>query len=230
MLTLITFSPNLGVSSPSPFAVKADALLAMSGLEYQKEFGDVRKAPKGKFPVLRDGEKLISDTAHIQAYLENQKGLDFDSGLSDEQRALATAFRRLVEHHLYFINVHFRWFEHADAVRDAFFSEVPSLMRGFIFRMVQKQVKKTGHLQGLGRHSRDELISFAREDIAAIAAQLGKRKYFVADVPTSIDASLYGALHNLIDCELDTPLKAECMKYDNLISYCARFKSEVFGE
>ena len=230
MLTFLTFSPSMGVSSPSPFAVKADALLAMSGLEYQKEFGDVRKAPKGKFPVLSDGEKLIPDTAHIQAYLENNKGVDFDSGLSAEQRTLATAFRRLIEHHFYFINMHFRWFEHAEAVRDAYFSDVPALMRGLIFRMVQKQVKKTDHLQGLGRHNRDELISFAREDVTAIANQLGKKKYFVDDVPTSIDASLYGALHNLIDCELETPVKAECMKHDNLISYCSRFKNEVFGE
>ncbi len=84
MLTLITFKPGLGVSSPSPFAVKADALLAMSGLDYEKEFGDVRKAPRGKFPVLKDGERLIPDTGHIQAYLETEKGVDFDSHLSTE--------------------------------------------------------------------------------------------------------------------------------------------------
>lgn len=229
MLTLITFPPGLNTRSPSPFAVKADALLAMSGLPYEKEFGDIRKSPRGKFPVLKDGDTLIPDTGHIQIYLENKKGVDFDSGLSDQQKATAMAFRRMLEHHLYFINGHFRWMEHPEAVRDTYFKDVPSLMRGFIFRMVQRQVAKTSHLQGLGRHTRDELIAFGNADINALATQLGNKKFFLDNVPTSIDASFYGTLHNLIDCELDVPLKQYAMKHDNLVAYCERFKKEVFN-
>ena len=93
-----------------------------------------------------------------------------------------------------------------------------------------KNIIKTIHLQGLGRHTRDELIAFALDDIDAIAAQLGDKKFFLDDVPTSIDASLYGLLHNLIDNELDTPVKSACMKYDNLVAYCKRFQQTVFAE
>ena len=109
MLKLITFEPALGCRSPSPFAVKAEALLTMSKLPFEKIYGDVRKAPRGKFPVLMDGDKIIPDTAHIQAYLEEQKGVDFDKGLNLHQKSIAQAFRRLVEDHLYFLNMYFRW-------------------------------------------------------------------------------------------------------------------------
>ncbi len=227
MLTLLTFKPGLGVSSPSPFAVKADALLAMSGLPYEKEFGDVRKAPRGKFPVLGDGDTLVPDTAHIQAYLENQKGIDFDSHLTSQQLAVATAFRRLIEHHFYFINAHFRWTDHGSAIKETYFEDVPNLMRGFVFGMVRKSLFKSLHMQGLGRHSREELIEFGRQDVEAIAGQLGTSDYFLGDKPSSIDASLYGALHNLIDCELDGPIEQFCMTHQNLIDYCARFKAEI---
>ena len=229
MLTLLTFKPGLGVSSPSPFAVKADALLAMSGLAYEKEFGDVRKAPKGKFPVLKDGERLVPDTGHIQVYLETEKGIDFDSHLSTEQLATATAFRRLIEHHFYFINAYFRWEDHGDSVRDTYFADVPSFTRGFVFKTVHKQLTKSLHMQGLGRHSRAELIEFGRQDVEAITAQLGSNHYFFGNKPSSIDASLYGALHNLIDCEHDGPIKDFCMNHQNLIDYCERFNSDIFG-
>ena len=230
MLTLISYEPALGVRSPSPFTVKAEALLAMSGLPYKMEYGLPRKLPRHKLPILRVGERLIPDSAHIQSYLEDECGIDFDSGLSAEKRAIATAFRRLIEHHLYFINMNFRWIDHADAIKNTFFKPAPALIRGLIFKQVQNNIIKTFDLQGLGRHTRDELIAFALNDIDAIATQLGNKKFFLDDVPTSIDASLYGVLHNLIDSELDTPVKSACLKYDNLVAYCERFHQTVFAE
>ena len=228
MLTLITYEPALDVRSPSPFTVKAEALLAMSGLPYQLEYGLPRNLPRGKLPILRVGDRLIPDSAHIQTYLENECGVDFDSGLSPEKIATATAFRRLLEHHLYFINMHFRWVDHADEIRDTFFRPAPALLRGMIFRQVQKKIIKTFELQGLGRHTREELIGFIRADVEAISTQLGDKKFLLDDVPTSIDASLYGTLHNMIDNRLDTPGKREALKHQNLIDYCARFKETVF--
>jgi glutathione S-transferase len=103
-------------------------------------------------------------------------------------------------------------------------------MRGFVFGMVRKSLFKSLHMQGLGRHSREELIEFGRQDVEAIAGQLGSSDYFLGDKPSSIDASLYGALHNLIDCELDGPIEQFCMTHQNLIDYCARFKADILDQ
>ena len=230
MLTLITFKPALGLRSPSPFAVKAEALMAMSGLDYQLEYGDLRKAPRRKMPVLRVGEQLIPDTAHIQTYLENEHQIDFDSGLSTQQRAIGKACQRMIEHHLYFINAHFRWTEHGEAVKDAFFEDAPKLMRNFVFKMVRKDINKMIYLQGLGRQTRSEMLAFADEDLSALSTVLGEKKFLLDDTPTSFDASLYGALHGMIDGDLDTATKPLVQKYDNLVAYCDRFSRTVFEE
>jgi len=230
LLTLITFPPGIGLRCPSPFGMKAETLLAMSGLDYERHFGDLRKAPMGKLPVLKDGAKLIPDTSHIQRYLGDEKGIDFDGHLSKKERAIATAFRRLIEEHFYFINVHFRWVENAGSVRDNLFSPVPKLARGMVFKMVQKKVIKTLNLQGIGRHSRDEIINFGVENVRALADQLGDNPYFMGKKISSIDASVYGALHGLIDCDHDTPIKQECLRHKNLVKYTARMGKELFKE
>ena len=230
VLTLLTFKPALGLRSPSPFAVKGEALMAMSGLEYGLDFPDVRKMPNQKLPVLKVGERLIPDTAHIQTCLETEHGVDFDSHLTDEQKAIAMAFRRLIENHIYHINALQRWTDHADTIKETFFQEVPALLRGFIFGTVQKKVVQTANLHGVGRHSPAEITAFAVEDLNAIATLLGDQKFFFGDQPSSIDASLYGMLHGLIDCTLDTPVKDAAMKHKNLTDYCTRFRKQVFND
>lgn len=229
MLHLHTFKPCLGILSPSPFAVKADALLAMSGLPYERKYEKVQKAPRGKFPVLVDGNRVIPDSAHIQSYLETEKGIEFDALLMPEQIAEAEAFRRMIENHFYFINGHFRWTEHPDAIRESYFGDVPAVMRNLVFKIVLRTVNKTNHLQGISRHTRDEIINFARQDINAIATYLGDKQFFLGDRPTSIDASLYGAMENLINCELEIPTKPIAAGYQNLVDYCDRFRDTVFG-
>ena len=230
MFKLITFKPSFGTRTPSPFTLKADALLAMSGLPYERVFGDVRKSPRGKLPVLDADGTLIPDSAHIQHYLETKMGIDFDGSLDSEQLAQGTALRRMIENHFYFIAADFRWGDHPDKVREVFFAEVPALLRGFVFKLVDGKRRKTMYLQGLGRHTRDELIEFGRQDIEAMSGMLGNKPFAFGDKATSIDATLFGALENVIGCELDTPLKQIALGYENLVTYCDRFNSEFFNE
>lgn len=228
MLKLITFKPCLGVRAPSPFALKADALLAMSGLPYERVFGDLRKAPRGKLPVLDDNGKLIPDSGLIQRYLETEKGIDFDGGLTKEQLASATAIRGMLEYHFYFIAANFRWGDHPEAIQEAFFDLVPKPLRRIVFKGVDRTRSKTMYLQGTGRYTRDELIASGTADIDAMAILLGNKPYLFGDRPTSIDASLFGALENVITFEVDTPLKQAAIQHDNLVAYCDRFRGEFF--
>ncbi len=153
MLVLQIFPPALDLKSPSPFSMKAIAMMQMSGLDYELKPSDPRKTPKAKLPVLNDGEKSIPDSTHIFAHLKKAHGFDPDNALSTEQLAIAEAFRRLIEEHLYWVLVHSRWIENGDTIRRVFFAPVPALMRKFVFKMVVKQVKSSLHGQGMGRHT-----------------------------------------------------------------------------
>ena len=56
MLKLFTLPGEGKIRSSSPFAWKTEAMLRLSGLDFEKEYvADLGKMPKGKVPVLQDG-------------------------------------------------------------------------------------------------------------------------------------------------------------------------------
>ncbi len=227
MLTLQVFAPAMGQKSPSPFAMKAIALMQMSGLDYQIKPGDPRKGPKQKLPVLIDNGKSISDSTHILAHLKSMHGFDPDKNLTPEQLAIAEAFRRMVEEHLYWVLVHSRWVENGDIVRDVFFAAVPSLMRKFVFRMVIKQVKSALFGQGMGRHTPKEIYAFGAADLQAIADYLGDKQFFFGDAPTSVDATIFGMLDSIVTPPLDTELKRAALAHNTLKAYHQRMSDHI---
>ena len=102
MLTLLTYPGTPTAFSLSPFCVKAAMLLARSGLPWQREdLSDPRKMPHQKLPVMKTPERLVADSDGIRDWLEEQ-GLDFDEGLSPQDRARARALTHMAEDHLYF--------------------------------------------------------------------------------------------------------------------------------
>ena len=229
MLVLQSFPPVLGLRTASPFTLKAEALLAMSGLPYRVEHvSDPRKAPRGKLPVLIDGERTIPDSAHIQTHLEREHGVDFDGWLSDEQRARATAYRRLLEHHLYFIAGNMRWNMHPEAVRDGYFKDVPSLVRKLIFPPMLRGLNKGYRNMGLGKHTPVEQAAFVGEDMDALATELGNKPFLFGDRPASIDASLLGALHQALDCEVRTPVTDHAERHPAFRAYVDRMMERLF--
>ncbi|MCF6301707.1 MAG: glutathione S-transferase family protein [Devosiaceae bacterium] len=223
MLTLIVFPSAMGLKSPSPFSMKAIALMQMSGLAYKIKAGDSRKAPKKKLPVLIDGDKTIPDSTHIQAYLESEKGVDFDSWMSLEQLAIAQSFRCLCEDHLYWVGVYVRWVENADFTKSEFFGSLPALMRSFVFNMVQKQVLVSLQGQGMGRHTPDEIHTFGATDIKAISDYLGNKDFFFGDKPGSIDAVIFAALINNLVPKIARLPEGSVKSHANLVAYCERF-------
>ena len=230
MLTLQTIAPTFGLRNPSLFCLKAETLLRLAGLEYQRVDARPDKAPKGKLPVLVDGDVLVPDSAHIQAHLEEHHGAGWDDGLSSAQRAEAHAYRSLVEDRLYWAVGHALWVEHADQFRDGAFAEVPSLIRRLVFGSLQRKTKRDLHGQGFGRHSRDEIYDFGLADLRALEVRLAEGPFFFGARPRSIDASIYGVLHLLVRGPFDNPLSAFARQSKVLREYEARVDEAAFGD
>ena len=227
MFTLQVFAPAMGQKSPSPFSMKAIALMKMSGLDFKLKPGDPRKGPKQKLPVLFDGEKIIPDSTHILAHLKSAHGIDLDKDLDTEQLAIAEAFRRMVEEHLYWVLVHSRWIENGDKIRDGYFAAVPSFLRKLVFHMVVKQVKSALFGQGMGRHGLKEIHAFGAADLKAMSDYLVDKKFFFGDNATSIDATIFGILDCIIVPSLDTALKRAALTHDNLVGFHKRFGEHI---
>ena len=166
MITLHTFGPNFGLPDPSPFVTKAELLLKMSGQPYRTDTEGFGKAPKGKLPYIKDDGTPIADSTFIRWHLEKKYQIDFDRGLSAEQRAIAWAFEKMAEDHLYWALVHARWMDDANFAKGpmVFFRKIPAPVRPIMVVMIRRQVRKALHAHGMGRHSpgRDRRLGHAR--------------------------------------------------------------------
>ncbi|SDU13299.1 glutathione S-transferase family protein [Stappia sp. ES.058] len=232
MLVLIDFPAALGLRSLSPFAYKAEALLTLCGCDYRKEaIADLSLLPHGKVPVLRDGDLVIPDSSLIQRHLERHHGLAIDAQLTDIERAMAEAFRRMAEEHLRWTMVHARWIDPAgeEEIIAAAFSGVPEAARRSVFLEVREQVRQSLHMQGIGRHTAEEIYTFGRNDLDAIASFLDDKPFLMGDRPTSVDAFIAGLMINMLTSRIDTPLTRHAWAIPTFADYVVRFEREVFG-
>jgi glutathione S-transferase len=131
MITLYVFGPAFLLPDPSPFVIKTDVQLKMSGLPYRQERGGFERAPKGKVPYIEDGGQVIGDSTFIRDHIERRYGADLDRALTAEQRARAWTIERMLEDHLYWAMVHERWMNDANFAKGPahFFDGAPDAVR-----------------------------------------------------------------------------------------------------
>lgn len=232
MIKLFQFPPLWGLPSGSPFCAKVETYLRMVGLPYETvNDADVRKAPKRKFPVIQDDSRRIADSGFIVDYLRAAYGDPLDARLSPVDRALALALRRLIEEHLYWCLLYVRWQmdAHWPAMREAFFGFLPALARATVAASVRRQVLAELDGHGMGRHTPEEVYALARADLDALSAFLADKPFFLGGSPTSLDASAYAFLSNILRAPSETPIQQHARTLANLDAYCARMKERYYA-
>ncbi|MEP4195452.1 MAG: glutathione S-transferase family protein [Aliishimia sp.] len=231
MLTLITFPPKFGEPAASPFCVKAIYMLNGSKLPWDREdTNDPRKMPRAKLPVLRTDTNLIHGSDNICLYL-TKHGHDLDRSLSTSDRAISQAMIRMTEEHLYFLLALDRWErdEIWPIVRDAYFHEIPSLIRPIVTGGLRRTMLKGMHMQGLGRLTWSERMERANQDFTALANQLGDKPYLFGDKPSNADAAIAPFLSGIMATPGKTDLSLRVREDIKLSSYSARV-SRALGE
>ena len=186
MITLFGSGPNFGLPDASPFVTKAETLLRMSKLPFEKALMSFSKAPKGKIPYIDDDGEMLGDSTFIRWHLEKKYGLNFDQGLTTEQRAIAWAFEKMAEDNLYWVSVHARWMDDANFKKGprVFFKAAPAAIRPLVVAMIRRQVRKSLHGQGMGRHSAKEIAALGSRSVDAIADYLAEKPFFMGTEPT----------------------------------------------
>lgn len=224
MITLYVSGPNFGLPDPSPFVSKAEILLKMAGVPYETQKADFGKAPKGKIPYFDvDGERF-GDSTFLRLYLEKTHGIDFDEGLSEQDRAIAWSVEKMAEEHLYWTVVHTRWAnqENFDKGPRVFFDDVPFPMRPLVVWMVRRSVAKSMYGHGMGRHTQAEIEQLAYRDLDAIAKILADKPWLMGQTPCGADASIWSFVAGTLCPLFDTPIRTAAEKYPNLIAYADR--------
>lgn len=232
MLTLFQFPASFNLPNPSPFCLKVETWLRMAGVPYQvNTIVDPRKAPKGKLPFIKLDGQIIADSEIILRTLRGT-GSDLDSHLDVVGRARGLCITRLCDEHLAPLLMYFRWVEDEGwaQIRPVFFGKLPAPLQLFVPRMIRNQTRQALRAQGLGRHTPDELLSFAREDLQALSSLLGESAFFGGEQPCSADAAAYGVLANMILATLETPLsRLAQQEFPLLVAYCERVRSQFWA-
>ena len=221
MLALHTFGPAFGLPDPSPFCVKGLVLLKLSGLEHTVVTGNVRRAPKGKLPVLDDNGTQVPDTTFIRWHLEQKHDINFDKALSTAEKATAWAFEKLCEDHLYWGTVYTRWMidENFDKGPRHFFKSAPALVRPAIVAMVRRDVRRNLYGQGFGRHTRADIEKLMVHGIHALADFLGDKPFLMGDQPCGADATAFAWVGSFLCPVFDGVILETARTRPNLVAY-----------
>ncbi|KAF4708623.1 hypothetical protein FOZ63_024914 [Perkinsus olseni] len=214
----------------SHFCAKLQVWLELAGLPYTLINHELPAGPYNKLPYIELNGEQYGETAIIIDMLSNKYDKDFDSGLSNEQKALGNAVKRMFEEHTFFLCVNDRWFNNLDLFGGHFIGTVqsyPVFMRPLVKQIAKRRLLGATYTQGVGRLPEEERKKRLHEDISALSTILGEKKYILSDdKPTTVDATVFGFMW----CELGVDPEyekvcafcQECKKYDNLMSYYER--------
>ncbi len=237
MIKVYKFGPSFGLPDASPFVMKVETYLRMTGQAYEVVTGDVRKAPRKQLPYVDIDGKVIADSTAIVRHLEGQRAQKLDAHLSPGDRAIALAFKSMLEEHLYFGVLYLRWTDDAGwRVFEPTLREmlgkmgVPSLFRGMITKKIRAQVSARARIQGIGRQPREELVGTCCEIVDALAVQLAGKPYFCGDAPTTYDATVYAFAAGLLCPAFDHELHRHAKGRPNLVAYEQRLRAQYWAK
>jgi glutathione S-transferase len=232
MITLYTFGPYFGCPDASPFVMKGEMLLKLAGLPYRCDTRGFSRAPKGKLPYIDDDGTRVADSTLIRLHLERKYAIDFDRTLGDRDRGIAWSVEKMLEDHFYWLMVYWRWMIDVNFDRGpkGFFKRAPAIVRPLIEGMVRRQVRRTLHGQGIGRHRDEEKAELASRCIAALSRVLGGNRYLMGDSPCGADATAFAFVAAALPDCFDSPLREKLEATHNLVEYHRRMRSEFYPE
>ncbi len=230
MVTLYGSFPAFGLPQASPFGMKTEVQLKMAAIPYRLERGAPADGPKRKITYIVETDHKIGDSTFIRDHIEKSFGIDLDRGLTAEMRARSWAIERMLEDHLYWAIVYFRWMDEANFAAGPahFFDTMPGDLREEAQVEARRAVAIALLGQGLGRHSPQEIADLGCRSIAALASLLGNRAYLMGPAESAVDATAFTMIASATAPVFSSPLKDFAQSCGNLMAYQSRLMREYY--
>lgn len=192
MVILHGLGKGIYTPSLSPFVMKLATYLRMAKIPYQMDFTEPF-GPKGKSPWITINGESIGDSQLVMEYLGQHFNRDSSSHLTEEQKAVAWTFSIMIDEHICWCLRDWRWV--LDAGRGVIQSaNIPPMKKWILFPANRRRQIQAMKVQGIGRHSHQEIQSFVIKDLRAISKYLGKKPFLMGDKPCEVDCSVFGSL------------------------------------
>lgn len=224
-LPLYGSMPAWGAPDFSPFVIKLETWLRFAGIPYERRNGNPVQAPKGKIPYVELDGKLMGDSQLILEELTRRHHVTLDDGLTPVEAATGRAVRRMMEEGGYFCTLRMRWLEPDgwELQYPAFKALFPAIVAPIAVPIIRSNVRKAAQAQGIGRHTRDEVVAMAVADLQAVEAILGDKPFLLGDAPRSVDATVYAFLTAIQTHPGTTPIH-ETARSARLLAYTQRIR------
>ncbi|MFN3583492.1 glutathione S-transferase family protein [Phenylobacterium sp.] len=228
MITLYGIGEGFGLPEISPYVMKTEVQLRMAGLAYEKRTGAREDSPKGQLPYIDVAGARVSDSTFIRGYLERAFGLDFDEGLTPEERATAWAVERMMENHFGWVNAAERWLSPENFAKGPahFFDGAPEGVR----EAAQAQVRANIRAVGIGRHAHVEQVALGVRSLAAVAALLGDKPFLFGRRPCGADATVFALLAATLTPFFSGELRRRAEGFGTLVAYVDRLMARFYPE
>lgn len=215
-----------GEPSLSPFCLKLETYLMLAKIPYvrAKEFV---KSKKQKVPWISYNGEQVADSQFCIEYLSKKFGIDLSRDLTTEQRAIAHAFRTMMDEYHFWCNAYFQVYKADD----------PWLVKFFPSAQVREDILARYAInlpgQGIGRHSEEEIIQMFCANLQAVQDYLGDKPFLMGESPTEVDCSVYaylGALVYYTPQRLEEHLGKDYLKnkLPKLFDYFLRMKERTY--
>ena len=231
MIKLYQLAPAWDVQNLSPFCLKVETYLRMAGLPYEVAHAIPPQAPKRQLPFIEDSGTRIADSQFIVEYLKQTYGDTVDGHLSAGERAVSNAMQRLIENHLSWAFVFARfgkrdanWVEN----KRALFGRLPPGVRNLIAPLARRGMLRELRGHGMGRHTEAEIYQLGQRDLGSLRDFLAEKPWFMGERPTTLDASAFGLLANILWVPIESPLKEGLKTLPTLTSFCDRVRERYF--
>lgn len=232
MITLFRFGPAWHeFGCVSQFVLKVETYLRMADIEFQTKslgIGFAENAPKGKLPYIEHGGTRIADSSFIIDYLKEQFGDPLDGALSAADQAKGHIIKRMIEEHIWWVMARERWWSPENPYWDT-----PGLLKELEradFEAAREDSQRKCIEHGVGAFTDDELDKRGRQDLAALSTLLGQQPYVLGDQPSSVDATVYAFLWQILHAPYASQLKDAAGEQENLVAYSQRISDKWFAD
>jgi glutathione S-transferase len=213
----------------SPFVLKLETYLRMANIPYEVDKVDFF-GPKGKTPWISINKTHMGDSQLIVEFLKKKFEKDLSRHYTEEQRAIGTVVRVMLEEHVYWGGVLHRFvYGGRDTLAQVWRGE-KTFGEWLLFTCIAPSLKSMAWSQGLGRHSEEEVKQLMLKDMRALSKILGEKRFLLGDEPCEEDCSVFAFVASVVF----VPENPTRILYDgelkNLKAYCIRMKEKFWPD
>jgi len=236
MVYLCQFPCSPGMRSISPFALKLETWLRLTGIQYTNVYTTTFSKSTKMIPYIELNGKELADTSVIIKDFKKMFQVNPDENLNSKQLALGHTLKRMVECYTVKYAFYWRYGKMMPEFYEKAITPWEQTTSTTFFRKIQPVISRVrAYFNGISRLSIQHQVEQCRQDFEVLSTFLGENDYFLeTNEPTTTDCVIFGILVQffwMLDVnmcpELESSINNSC---ENLRQFNRRMKEKLWPD